>query len=96
MQPKDYSVEEQLNKTPTHIFILSLLMSSEAHRNALMEVLDGVNIPKDTMSETLASTIGRIVEANKISFHDDEQLAEGVGHNKALHIAVKCCDKVVT
>ncbi|XP_049375476.1 uncharacterized protein LOC125840547 [Solanum verrucosum] len=96
MQSKDYSVEEQLKKTPAYISIWSLLMSSEAHRNALMEVLSGVIIPKETTSETLAATIGRIVEANKISFHDDELPAEGTGHNKALHIAVKCCDKIVT
>ncbi|XP_049400009.1 uncharacterized protein LOC125864121 [Solanum stenotomum] len=96
MQSKDYSVEEQLKKTPSHISIWSLLMSSEAHRNALMEMLSGVIISKETTSETLAATIGRIVEANKISFHDDELPAEGAGHNKALHIAVKCCDKIVT
>lgn len=61
-----------------------------------MEVLSGVNIPKETTSETLAVTIGKIVEANKISFYDDELPAEGVGYNKALHIAIKCCDKIVT
>ncbi|KAK4734257.1 hypothetical protein R3W88_008518 [Solanum pinnatisectum] len=49
-----------------------------------------------TTSETLASTIGRIVEANKISFHDDKLSAEGAGHNKALHIVVKYGDKIVT
>ncbi|XP_015169313.1 uncharacterized protein [Solanum tuberosum] len=96
MQSKHYSIEEQLKKTPAHISIWSLLMSSEAHRNALMKVLSGVIISKETTSETLAATIGRIVEANKISFHDDELPAEGVGHNKVLHIAVKCCDKIVT
>ncbi|XP_049358814.1 uncharacterized protein LOC125823480 [Solanum verrucosum] len=96
MQSKDYSVEEQLKKTPAHISIWSLLMSYEAHRNALMKVLSGVIILKETTSETLAATIGRIVEANKISFHDNELPAEGAGHNKALHIAVKCCDKIVT
>ncbi|KAH0759600.1 hypothetical protein KY290_023093 [Solanum tuberosum] len=96
MLPKDYSVEEKLKKMPAHISILSLLMSSKAHRNALMEVLNSVNIPKETTSETLASTIGRIVEANKISFHDDELPAEGDGHKKVLHITVKCCDKIMT
>ncbi|KAK4709847.1 hypothetical protein R3W88_004360 [Solanum pinnatisectum] len=55
MQPKDYSVEEQVRKTPSHISILSLLMSSEAHRNALMEVLNGVNIPKETTTKMVAS-----------------------------------------
>ena len=61
-----------------------------------MEVLSGVIIPKETTSETLATAIGRIVEAKKISFHDDEYPAEGTGHNKALHIVVKCCDKIVS
>ena len=75
-----------MKKAPAHISILSLLMSSEAHRNALMKMLDGVNIPKETTSETLASTIGRIVQANKINFHDDELPAEWAGHNKTLHI----------
>ncbi|XP_055800430.1 uncharacterized protein LOC129869872 [Solanum dulcamara] len=96
MQPKDYSVEEQLKKTSAHISIMSLLMSSEAHRNALMEVLNGVCIPKETASETLAATIGQVLESNKISFHDNELPTEGTGHNKALHIAVKCRDKIVT
>ncbi|XP_055803394.1 uncharacterized protein LOC129872427 [Solanum dulcamara] len=96
MQPKNYSVEEQLKKTSAHISIVSLLMSSEVHRNALMEVLNGVCIPKETTSETLDATIGRVVESNKISFHDNELPTEGIGHNKALHIAVKCRDKIVT
>lgn len=52
MQPKDYSVEELLKKTPTHISIMSLLMSFEAHGNVLMEVLCGVSIPKEITSET--------------------------------------------
>ncbi|XP_055803488.1 uncharacterized protein LOC129872554 [Solanum dulcamara] len=96
MQSKDYSVEEQLKKTSTHISIMSLLMSSKVHRNALMEVLNGVCIPRETTSETLAATIGRVVESNKISFHDNELPTEGTGHNKALYIAVKCRDKIVT
>ena len=80
---------------PAHISILSMPMSSAAHRNVLIEVLNKVNIQKEITSETLGSTIGRILEANKISFHNDELPAEGAGHNKALHIAVKCCDKIV-
>lgn len=52
-------------------------MSSEAHRNALMEVLDALNIPKNTTCEPLAALIEKIVEANKISSHDNEFLAKG-------------------
>ena len=61
-----------------------------------MEVLIGVIIPKETKTETLVALIGKIVETNKIYFHDDELSAEGVGHNKALQVAVKYCDKIVT
>lgn len=71
-------------------------MSSEYHKNALMEVLSGVIIQKQTRSETLVASFGRLVEDNKISFHDDEFPVEGVGHNKALPIIVKSCDNIVS
>lgn len=44
MQSKDYSIKEQLKKIPTHITIMSLLVSSETNWNALMEVLYEVSI----------------------------------------------------
>lgn len=96
MQTKDYLLEEQLKKTPAQISIMSLLMSSEAHRSALARVLNGVSIPEGTTGETLAAAIGRMVEANNISFHDDELPLEGAGHNKALHITVRCDNKFVS
>ncbi|XP_059274711.1 uncharacterized protein LOC132029481 [Lycium ferocissimum] len=37
-----------------------------------------------------------MVEANKISFCDDELPPEGTEHNKALHITVRCGDKFVS
>ena len=60
-----------------------------------MEVLNGLIVPKEITRESLVALMGRIMESNKISLHDDELLAEGAGHNKTLHIAVKCCDKIV-
>ncbi|KAM3289940.1 hypothetical protein P3S67_018229 [Capsicum chacoense] len=57
MQPKDYSIEDHLKKTSVHISVMSLLMSSEAHRSALMEVLSGISIPKETTRETLTTEI---------------------------------------
>ncbi|KAM3360583.1 hypothetical protein P3S68_015437 [Capsicum galapagoense] len=96
MQPKDYSVEDQLKKTPAPISFMSLLMSSEALRNALMEVLSGISIPKEKTTKTLATAIGRVVEANKVSFHDDELPSEGAAHNKALHITVRYHDKIMS
>ncbi|XP_060216873.1 uncharacterized protein LOC132644302 [Lycium barbarum] len=96
IQTKDYSIEERLKKTPAQISIISLLMSSEAYRDALVKVLSGVSISNEMTSETLATTIGRMVEANKISFHDDELPPEGTEHHKALHITVRCGDKFVS
>ncbi|KAM3303735.1 hypothetical protein P3S67_014765 [Capsicum chacoense] len=54
MQPKDYSVEDQLKKIPAHISVMSLLMSFEAHKNALMEVLCGVSIPKKMVESEIS------------------------------------------
>lgn len=71
-------------------------MNYESHRNAFIEVLSGVIISKETTSETLVLSIGSIVKANKISFHDDELRVEGAGHNKMLHITVKYYNKNMT
>ncbi|XP_054801468.1 uncharacterized protein LOC129305471 [Prosopis cineraria] len=40
MKQSDYSIVDQLKKTPARISILSLILSSEAHRQALQEVLN--------------------------------------------------------
>lgn len=40
LKRSEYSVVEQLKKAPAQISILSLLSSSEAHRNALLKVLN--------------------------------------------------------
>nr|XP_016502284.1 PREDICTED: uncharacterized protein LOC107820508 [Nicotiana tabacum] len=37
-----------------------------------------------------------MAEANMITFRRDELHVEGASHNKALHIIVKCMDKVVS
>lgn len=39
VQDKEYSIVDDLNKTPAHISILSLLQNSDAHMNALLKVL---------------------------------------------------------
>lgn len=84
MQSKEYTVEEQL-KILAHIYIWSLLVNFKAHRNALMELLSGVNIPKETTSEVLDAMIGRIVEDNKILFHDYELPIEGLAQQSTSH-----------
>ncbi|XP_075084846.1 uncharacterized protein LOC142168085 [Nicotiana tabacum] len=96
MSTEEYSVEEQLKKTPAHISIMDLLMSSDNHKDSLMKVLIGVSVPSNTTSVALAATIGKMVDANMITFRIDELPIEGMGHNRDLHITIKCGDKVVS
>ncbi|MCD7467854.1 hypothetical protein HAX54_005503 [Datura stramonium] len=51
---------------------MSLLMSSEAHRNALARVLNGVSIPEGTTSETLVAATRVNSGSQEYFFHDDE------------------------
>ena len=92
VQAKEYSVVEHLGKTPTQISVLALLLKSESHRSALMKVLDEAHVLVDTSVENLASMVGQVMEANRIAFHGDELPPEGLNHNKALHVTVKCKD----
>ncbi|XP_059281345.1 uncharacterized protein LOC132035043 [Lycium ferocissimum] len=78
MPTKEYSVVEQLKKTPAQISLLSLLMSSEAHRSALAKVLNEAYVPLETSSEKLSAMVGEILEAHKVSFHNDELPRRGV------------------
>lgn len=43
----DYKVIDQLNQTPSKISILSLLLCSKAHRNALIKFLSATQVPQE-------------------------------------------------
>ncbi|XP_055830762.1 uncharacterized protein LOC129899766 [Solanum dulcamara] len=96
MPTKEYSVVEQLKKTPAQISLMSLLMSSETHRSALVKVLSEAYVPANITSENLSAMVGQVLEANKVCFHEEELPSEGLGHNKALNITVRCRDKFVS
>lgn len=49
----------------------------------------------NTTSVELVAIIGKMVKENKISFQREELPAEGVDHNRAVHITVKYGDKVI-
>ncbi|XP_019258793.1 PREDICTED: uncharacterized protein LOC109237006 [Nicotiana attenuata] len=82
MKVQDYSIVEQLRKTPAQISLLSMLIHSDDHRRALMKILNEAHVP-DKISVNHLENI-----ANKIF--------EGTGHNRALYLTVKCEDSVVT
>ncbi|XP_049381345.1 uncharacterized protein LOC125845898 [Solanum stenotomum] len=96
MPTKEYLVVEQLKKTPAQISLMALLMNSATHRNALVKVLSEAYVPAETTSENFSAMVGQVLEANKVTFHEDELLPEGLGHNKALNITVRCRDKFIS
>ncbi|XP_070011309.1 uncharacterized protein [Nicotiana sylvestris] len=44
----------------------------------------------------MANMVGQVLEGHKITFHKDELPFEGLGHNKALYITMKCEDYFIT
>ncbi|PKI74512.1 hypothetical protein CRG98_005089 [Punica granatum] len=85
----EYKVVEQKGKSPAHISLLALLLSSELHRDALLKVLTAAQVPKETTPERIEETVSSIF-SNQISFSEDEIPSEGQGHLRALHIV--CLD----
>ncbi|KAL4332892.1 hypothetical protein GQ457_07G009110 [Hibiscus cannabinus] len=86
----EYNVVEQLHKQPARISVLTLLLSSELHRNALLRVLNQTFVPNDVSVEKLDRLVNNLHADNFISFSEDEIPPDGVGSTKALHITTHC------
>ena len=86
----EYSIVEQLNKTPTKISLLLLLQNSESHRNALLKVLSEAYVAQNISIDGVDQLIGNITTGTCISFTDEKIPLEGSDSVKALHITVKC------
>nr|XP_016504188.1 PREDICTED: uncharacterized protein LOC107822190 [Nicotiana tabacum] len=96
MKVQDYSIVEQLRKTPAHISLLSLLIHSDEHRRALMTILNEAHVPDKISVNHLETIATKMFEVNTIMFSDDELPIEGTTHNRGLYLTVKCEDSVVT
>ncbi|XP_040951552.1 uncharacterized protein [Gossypium hirsutum] len=82
----EYSVVEQLNKQPARISVLSLLLNSEPHRNALLKVLNQAYVANNVSVEKFDRWANNLNADNFISFSDDEIPPNSRGSIKALHI----------
>ena len=94
-QQSEFKVIEQLNKTPTRVSLLELLMSSEPHRALLVKVLNEAHVAQDISVEGFGGLVNNITANNYLAFAEEEIPVEGRGHNRALHVLVKCMDHVV-
>lgn len=60
-------------------------MSSEAHRNALLKVLNESYFPNNTEPQELEQTVGQVLATNIITSTEDELIKDGTGHIKSAH-----------
>jgi len=95
IQQSKFKVIEQLYKTPARVSLLELLMSSEPHRALLVKVLNEAHVAQDISVEGFGGLVNNITANNYLAFAEEEISAEGRGHNRALHVSVKCMDHVV-
>ncbi|XP_009610714.2 uncharacterized protein [Nicotiana tomentosiformis] len=86
MKMKDYSIIDQLRKTPSQISLLSLLLHSEEHRRVLIKTLNEAYVSEKETVNQLEKMAERFFEVNRITFSDDDLPEEGAGHNRALHL----------
>ncbi|KAK8559400.1 hypothetical protein V6N13_026823 [Hibiscus sabdariffa] len=90
LKHSEFNVVEHLNKLPARILMLSLLLSSEPHRNTLLKLLNQTFVPKEVSVDMVDRLVGNIAMDNFISFSDEEIPAGTRGSHKALHITTRC------
>ena len=95
IQKADYSVIQQLNKSPIQISISALLLSSEVRHEALLKVLKETHVPTSITDSSFEVMVSLLLATNQVSFLDDELPSEGRDHTLAMHIVVKCEDMIV-
>ena len=95
IQQSEFKVIEQFNKTPARVSLLELLMSSEPHRALLVKVLNEAHVAQDISVEGFEGIVSNITTNNYLTFAEGEIPVEGRGHNRALHVFVKCIDHIV-
>jgi len=85
----EYKIIDQLLQTPSKISIMSLLVNSDAHKEALMKVLYQAYVDHDVILGQFGSIVGNVTACNNLGFNDEDLPAEGKNRNLALHISVK-------
>ncbi|XP_050916439.1 uncharacterized protein LOC127131569 [Lathyrus oleraceus] len=90
IRKSDYRVIDQLSKTPSKISIMSLLRDSEAHRNALIKLLNTSFVPQEISVNQFEHVVASITARNGLGFTNFDLSPEGRKHNKALHISLEC------
>ncbi|XP_050875676.1 uncharacterized protein LOC127079321 [Lathyrus oleraceus] len=88
----DYKVVDQLHQTPSKISILSLLLNSQSHREALLKVFSQAHVTQSITVDQFDGVVANITTCNTLRFSGEELPEDGQNHSRALHISVKCKD----
>ena len=96
LKRSEYKVMEQFDKMSTQISIMDLLLTSELHREALLKVLGETQISKNIPTDKFTNVVENVLTSNHLTFSYENLTSEGIGHNKALYILVRCNEKLLS
>ena len=85
----EYSIVEQLHKLLAKISLLSLMLNSKPHREAMLKDLKQAYVPHNASTDKKDCLVGNIMMDNYISINNDEILPNVRGSTKALYIMTK-------
>ena len=60
-----------------------------------MKILNGAHVERDISLNQFEGIVSHVTANDYLTFTEEEIPTEGKGHNKALHISVKCMDYVL-
>lgn len=76
--------------------MLSLLMCSEAYRDASVKFLKATHVPQEISVCQFESVVNNIATILSLGFNDTELPTKVRNHNKAFHISIECVDTVLS
>jgi hypothetical protein len=89
MKHPEAIIYDDLEEAPKKISMLDLILNSKEHREVLVKVLAEGFIDKEILSSRFEDLVRGMLANDKITFSDADIPREGMGHRKALHIAVQ-------
>ncbi|GAU52036.1 hypothetical protein TSUD_418760, partial [Trifolium subterraneum] len=94
---KGKSVEDEVGDGPSRKTLpQEEAEDSEAHREALLKVLNEAHVTRDITVDQFDGVVSNITASGYLGFSEDELPTEGHNHNRALHISVKCLDNILS
>ena len=70
--------------------MLSLLLCSEVHAQALLKFLKNAHVPQETTVDQFENYVTSLTADNGLGFSDADLTLVGKNHNKVMHISIEC------